>query len=817
MTQKTAPNAAVEVGTGPRGLIGASVPRLEDARLTTGTGRYLDDLSAPRMLHLRLVRSNVAHGRITKIQPSEWEPMPEGVRVFTGADCEGLGVSADVADDAWQNSTQPLLAHDRVRFVGEPVAAVLHADPYVAEDAAELLEVDIEEMPPVIDLEEVLAGNAEPLHEGWSDNFFVKRRRTFGDLDAARRQSTRVVRRMFRNHRQAGVPLENRGCLAVPNAAGDGVTLWTSTQMPHMVRTVVSQVLNLPEGSIRVIAPDVGGGFGVKGHVFPDEVLVCWLALQTGRPVKYVEDRSEHLLASIHARDHAHLVEAHVDDTGRVHGIRLQVVVDSGAYSVYPWTAASDSGMVGKVFPGPYDFQHYEVEDMAVATNKCPLGTYRGVGRPSAVFTMERLMDEIAAELELDRVEVRRRNLITTFPYLTANGLLYDPGSYLESLELAAKQLDYVPREGRSRPDTSTDVAEGFGFAVYNEQTAHGALDFALRATPIESGYQSTTLRVDPDGSVVVFTGMQSHGQSLETTLAQVAATELDVPLNTIRVVHGDTSNSPYAMGTWGSRGAALGGGSVGKAARVVRAKVLEIAAHLLEADQADLEITDGVVRVAGAPDTAVTLAEIAYVATRRLSDLPEGTGPGLEATVHIDGPPRGTFSNSCHGVHVTVDRVTGKVNIERYVVVEDCGTMLNPMVVDGQVHGGVAQGIGSALLEEVVYSPEGQPLTSTFVDYLMPTSTDVPDIEVTHLSTPSPWTENGVKGMGEAGAIGPMAAIANAVADALGVEVWETPLRMRRVAGLVAGATPDGLWERWSSLSELSGFWEEPAATPEP
>ncbi|MGW1681996.1 xanthine dehydrogenase family protein molybdopterin-binding subunit [Saccharopolyspora sp. NPDC002376] len=791
----------LEPTEGPRSLIGARVRRVEDAKYTTGTGRYLDDLVVPGMLHLRFVRSNVAHGRLTNVQLGEWEPAPEGTVLVTGEDCPDLAVTADVPVESWQHSTQPPLAVDRVRFVGEPVAAVLHPDPYVVEDAAELVEVEIDELPPVLDLAAALEGETGPLHEAWSGNLFVRRRRTFGDLAAAKARASRVVRRVFRNNRQAGVPLENRGCLAVPEPDGSGVTLWSSTQMPHLVRTVVAERLGMPESAVRVVAPDVGGGFGVKGHVFPDEVLVCWLALHLGRPVKWVEDRSEHLMASIHARDHLHLVEAHVDDTGKVHGIRLQAIVDAGAYSVYPWTAGSDSGMVGKVFPGPYDLQDYEVEDMAVATNKCPLGTYRGVGRPSAVFTMERIMDEIAVELGLDPVDVRRRNVITEFPYTTATGLVYDPGSYRETLDLVAKELD-------SPMSTSDDIAVGRGFALYNEQTAHGALDFALRQTPIESGYQSTTLRVGADGGVLVFTGMQSHGQGLETTLAQVAATELGVPLNQVRVIHGDTANSPYAMGTWGSRGAALGGASAGRAARVVRQKVLDIAGHLLECDVGDLEIVDGVVRVIGSPASQLSLGQVAYASLRKIHDLPAGMEPGLEATVYLDGPPRGTFSNACHGAEVEVDRRTGRVRVCRYVVAEDCGTMINPMVVDGQVHGGVAQGIGSALLEEVVYDSEGQPLTGTFADYLMPTTTDVPDIEVNHLSTPSPWTEHGMKGMGEAGAIGPMAAIANAVADALKVSVWETPLRMERVGALLDGATPAGLWERWSSIPELRPFW---------
>jgi carbon-monoxide dehydrogenase large subunit len=818
---------------GPRGLVGTSVRRVEDVRFTTGTGRYLDDLQVPGMLHLRFVRSVHAHGRLKSVAMSADEPAPPGTLLITGRDCPELSLAANVPIETWQRSAQPPLALDRVRFVGEPVAAVLHPDPYVVEDAAELVEVDIEELPAVLDLEKALAeaesrDPTEPLHDGWTGHLFVKRRKSFGDLAAARGRSTRVVRRLYRNHRQSGVPLENRGCLAVPDPRGGGVTLWSSTQMPHQVRTAVAQTLGLPESAVRVVAPDVGGGFGVKGHVFPDEVFVCWAALHTRRPVKWVEDRSEHLLASIHARDHCHLVEAFVDDTGRVHGMRLQVVVDAGAYSVYPWTAGSDPGMVSKVFPGPYDLQDYEVEDLAVATNKAPLGTYRGVGRPAAVFTMERMMDEIAAETGLDPVEVRRRNLVTGFPYVTATGLEYDPGSYRESLELAASRLGYHDRaERRGGPqeeasgsatgetaygsdESDDELAVGYGFAVYNEQTAHGALDFALRQTPVESGYASAIVRVDPDGGVVVATGLQSHGQGLETTLAQVAATELGVPMSSVRVTHGDTADSPYAMGTWGSRGAALGGGAVGRAAQEIRVKALQVAAHLLECDPEDVQLEDGVASVRGTPSPSVTFAEIAWAATQRIHDLPAGMSPGLEAAAYVDGPARGTFSNSCHGAVVEVDRRTGKVRIRRYLVVEDCGTMINPMIVDGQVHGGVAQGIGSALLEEFQYDDDGQPMTSTFVDYLMPTATDVPPIEVAHLSTPSPWTDRGTKGMGEAGSIGPMAAIANAVSDALGVQVWETPLRMGRVADMVAGATSEGLWQRWSELPELRGFWAD-------
>jgi aerobic carbon-monoxide dehydrogenase large subunit len=795
--------------TSPR-LVGARVRRVEDARLVSGLGRYLDDLAPAGTLHLRLVRSQFPSALVTSISIGDFEPAPEGTLLFTGDDTGHLAVRADVRHSSWRGSEQPVLARGRVRYVGEPVAAVLHPDPYVAEDAADLVSVDCEPLPAVVDLAGALDPGSPRVHEDWPDNLFVRRRRVFGDLDEARGQADRVIRRVLRTNRQAGVPLEGRGCLAVPEPTGASLTLWSSTQMPHLVRTYVARQLGLPEHALRVVAPDVGGGFGVKGHVFGEEVLVAWLALRTGRPVKWVEDRSEHLIASIHARDHLHLVEAFVSASGRVLGLRAQLVVDAGAYSVFPWTAGSDSGMAAKVLLGPYDIQRYEVEDVAVATNKCPLGTYRGVGRPSAVFTMERLMDEIARELGLDPAEVRRRNLIREFPYRTAMGLEYDPGSYAESMEKALEHVGYEALRRAPRERGGGRVRIGVGVAVYNEQTAHGTPDFEVRGTPIETGYESLALRMDPDGAVVVHTGLQSHGQSYETILAQVVAEELGVEFGTVRVVHGDTASSPYCVGTWGSRGAVLGGGAAARAARQVRAKLLAIAAHHLEVSEADLEIQDGVAHPRGYPGKGLAVAELAYIANRHTALLPPGIEPGLEATVFLDGPERGTFSNACHAAVVEVDTRTGKVRPVRYVVVEDCGVMINPTVVDGQVQGGVAQGIGSALLEEVKYSPEGQPLTSTFMDYLLPTSTDVPAVEVHHLQTPSPLTELGAKGMGEAGSIGPMAAVAGAVSDALGRPVLETPLRPERVWRLRHEPVDlDALWARWARLENLSGFWE--------
>lgn len=799
-------------------LIGARVHRVEDGRLTTGRGRFIDDLTPADALHLRFVRGQDAHARIVAIRPGEFDPMPPGAVVFTGEDVAGLGIVADVrpataahsTGTVWQSSMQPAIARDVVRYVGEPVAAVLHPDPYVAEDAAEAVSVEYEALEPVVDLRDALAPDAPVLHDGWRDNVFIRRHRLFGDPAAARKRATRTVRVTTRTHRQAGVPLENRGYLAVPDPTGQGVTLWSSTQMPHLVRTYLARALDLPEHLVRVVAPDVGGGFGVKGHVFAEELLVAHLALRLQRPVKWIEDRSEHLLGSIHARDHAHRLEAFVDDDGRVHGVRAQIVVDAGAYSVFPWTAGSDSGMVPKVMIGPYDIQDVEFDDLAVATNKCPLGTYRGVGRPSATFSIERLMDTVADELGMDPAEVRRRNLVREFPYRAANGLVYDSGSYRESLDVVCAKLGWAQLRAQ-RDEDGQRFRRGVGIAVFNEQTAHGTPDFELRGTPIETGYESVRLEIGPDGTTTVFTGLQSHGQGLETTLAQVVAAELGVPLATVRVVHGDTANSPYCVGTWGSRGAALGGGAAARAARSLRAKVLRIAAHRLEIDETDLEIVEGVVRPRSVAGVGIGLAEIAYIATRRAAKLPAGEAPGLDEVVFLDGPERGTFSNACHGVVVRVDTWTGAVRIERYVVAEDCGTMINPTIVEGQIQGGVAQGIGSALLEEFVYSPEGTPLSSTFMDYLLPAATDVPRLEIHHLESPSPWTENGVKGMGEAGAIGPMAAVAGAVSHALATQVYETPLQLERVLAAQSGERPPHLrWSYWDEAKVLAGFWVE-------
>jgi carbon-monoxide dehydrogenase large subunit len=760
--------------------IGARIKRLEDPRLVQGQGRYIDDMALPGMLHVRLVRSELAHARIVGIDVSALRDSFPTARVFTGEDIGALAIRAAADFPHVQKFAQPILAQHRVRFVGEPVAAVLLDDAYAVEDAAEMVFVDYEPLPVLADIETALAPGAAPMFDGWRNNLFVEQTRKGGDLDAARAAASHVIRRTYRNQRQAGVPMETRGTIASLDPTGRILTVWSSTQIPHLLRTYLAEELGWPENRINVIAPEVGGGFGVKGHVFAEEVLAAWLAIRTKRPVKWIEDRREHLIASIHAREHVHTLEAYVTAEGKVLGLKADITVDVGAYSVWPFTAGSDPGMVAKVLPGPYELQGYEATYRGVATNKCPIGTYRGVGRPGAVFSQERLMDEIAIELGLDPFTVRERNVVRTFPYTNVLGFTYDEGSYAESL---IKTRDLLTSDiEEARRSRAASVRTGVGIALFIEQTAHGTPDFIKRRSPIETGYESAKVEMHPDGKVTVDSGMQCHGQGHETTMAQLVAEQLGVPPEDVLVRHGNTMTSPYSVGTWGSRGITLGGGAAYRAAGVIREKLLAIAAQHLQSEPAVLELADRQARLKSDPQRHIAIATLARWAQRNVEYIPPGMEPGLIATSFVDGPADGSYTNAVHGAVVEIDMRSGAIRLKRFVVVEDCGTIVNPLVVDGQVRGGVVQGIGSALWEHFIYDKEGQPLTTNFADYLMPSAPGVPNIEVHHIQTPSSVTPLGMKGLGEGGAIGPAAAIANAVQDAIGVPVQETPITPYRI-----------------------------------
>ena len=769
--------------------IGARIQRFEDTRLLSGAARYLDDISLPRMLHLRFVRAEMAHAQILEIDTEALDDIGFPTQVFTGADIGDLSIKAHQDYPEMQYSEQPLLAKDRVRFVGEAVAAVLADDAYKAEDAAEMVFADFEPLQVVTTMEQARDPAVPALFDGWRTNVFIERQMKGGDLARAQAEAAHVVRRTYSTQRQAGVPMEGRGVVAQYDAGDGTLTVWSSTQIPHLVRTCISEELRLPESRIRVIAPDVGGGFGVKGQVYPEEVLVPWLAMKVGRPVKWVEDRREHMLASIHARDHCHTLEAYVSAEGRLLGLKADISADVGAYSTYPFTAGGDPGMAAKVMPGPYDFQHYEATYRALATNKSPMGTYRGVGRPSAVFSQERLMDDIADELGFDPIEFRLMNVVRDFPYKNALGFTYDPGSYAESLE---KMRDLLSEDRAAAEAVRGDSRKriGVGIACFVEQTAHGTPDFTRRRVPIETGYIAARVEMTPDGQATVDVGLQNHGQGHETVMAQVAADTLGIAPEDVRVRHGDTLLTPYSVGTWGSRGGALGGGAVHVAAGRLAEKLKAIAAHLLQSDASEIILGGGKAYVESYPDRHIEISKLARAALRNVDQLPQDMEPGLEENYALDGPADGTYSNAVHAAVVEIDLKTGKMLLKRFIVVEDCGTILNPLVVDGQVRGGVVQGIGSAMLEHFIYDEEGQPLTVTFADYLMPLAPEIPEIELHHIQTPTPLTPLGAKGLGEGGAIGPAAAIANAVSDALGTPVSTTPLNANAIWLLCAGVS---------------------------
>jgi carbon-monoxide dehydrogenase large subunit len=784
-------------------LFGARVRRREDPRFLVGRARFVDDIDLPRMLHAAFVRSPLGHADIGAIEVDDAEAAPGVHLVLTGAQARERArpIICDSTIEGWQSTQYPALAADRVLFIGQGVALVVADDRYFAEDAAELVDVAYSPRHVLSSVEKAIAPDAEPLHDGWTDNLFIKRHFRGGDVDAAFAAAYGTLEFELTSHRHSGIPLETRGCIADWDPAEEFLTLWTASQTPHLVRTGLADVLGLPESRIRVVAPDVGGGFGIKGHLFPEEIAACLAAMELGRPVKWIEDRVEHMLAAVHAREHYHTIEVAYQEDGRVTALRALVHVDCGAYSVYPWTATMDTGMVLGILPGPYRIENYECRAYSVATNKCPLGPYRGVGRPAGCFSIERAMDEVGHALGIDPLEVRRRNLIQPdeFPYRSVTGLMYDSGSFLESLELVLEDGGYEEMRKLQEQARLEGRFLGIGFACYTEQTAHTTSEFIKRGVPIIFGYDAAVVRMDPSGDVIVQVSSHSHGQGHETTFAQLVADELGIPLGAIRVSFGDTSATPYGHGTFASRSAVLAGGACLQAASRVRDMLVRFAAETLEASPDDLEVGDGKVIVKGSPTSNVAIADLARWAYHRPEKLPAGMESTLEAVASYDADPGGgTFANAAHLCLVDVDPETGGVKLLRYHVVEDCGEMINPLVVDGQVHGGVAQGIGGALLEEFVYDDEGQLLSTTFLDYLLPGTTEIPHIGVSHLCTPSPFTLRGMKGMGEGGAIAPGPALASAVADALSpighAFVNELPLTPERVRRFVREAKENGL-----------------------
>ena len=772
--------------------VSQSIKRTEDPPLLMGRAHFMGDLRLPGLLAVKFLRSPHAHARLADIDVRAALALPGVEAIVTGRDLASSTrpIRAAMSGAGYKESGWPPLAQGKVRFAGEPVAAVVASDQYRAEDALEAIDVRYEVLPAVVDAEAAMKAGAPIVHEEMGDNVIFHTRFQNGDVAQALAAADIRIAETFRHARCSSSPMEGRGVMATVDPIDGTLVLWASTQSPHLMRSGLAEALGLPDSRIRILCPSVGGGFGPKMHLYPEDIVVAELARRLRRPLRWLEDRRENLLSSAQARDHVNHVEIGARKDGTLLVIKSTLICDSGAYSVYPVTASLEPLTAAGILPGPYKLAALGYDAYAVATNKCPAGAYRGVGMALGTFVRERLVDMVARRAGLDPAEVRRRNFIeaSELPFATASGLVVDSGNPRESLERALEGGDYSRLRAAPRR-TSSGKYRGVGVAAYTEFTGMGSGTFRRRGMKQVSGHDSATVRVEPTGEVRGFVSAASQGQGHATTLAQVLADELGVALEAVSIVEGDTERCPHGSGSFASRSMVVSGGALVLAARRVREKISTIAAHMLEAAREDLTIEGGTIAVRGAPGRALTLAQVADLAYRPAGGtLPPGIDPALEATQYYDPPPA-TFSNGTHVAVVEVDTETGQVDLVRHVVVEDCGRIVNPMIVDGQTHGAVAQGIGNALYEDFAYDAGGQPLTTTFMDYIIPGTMEVPSMDVIHMETPPAVSVSGFKGMAEGGTIGSTSAVANAVADALaplGIEVRELPITPDRLYRLL-------------------------------
>jgi len=779
----------------PSRYVGQRLRRKEDARLITGRGRYVGDIALAGMRHVAILRSQIAHATITSIDASEARALPGVDAVFTAAEIAGKvgpympGPQAEVSelmqervDPTVRTLPMPVLAEGKVHWVGQPIAAVVAESRAVAEDALELIVVDYDPLPVVVDPEQAIERGATQLHPEIEGNVAAQFVVGSGDVDAAMAAAPHVFRGRFAIGRQAGQPMEPRGVVASVDGGTGDIVVWTVNARPHLIRGFISKMLNVRLEQIRVISPDMGGSFGTG--IFSEDVLIPFLAIELGKPVKWIEDRGENLVQARHSRDQVHVVEVGYEDDGTIVALKDRFLVDSGAWNHYaitvPYNAAAHVRNQFRI-PG------VRVEGLSVLTNKAPVAPIRGAGRPEITFMLDRVLDVVAQETGIDPVECRRRNLITpdTMPYATGMpyrdgvDIVYDRGDFPAQLQQALEMFGYEDFRREQEQARREGRRIGVGVSGYMEGSGFGPHEGAI-------------VRVDATGHVSVYTGANPHGQGLETTLAQICADQLGVRPEDVTVRAGDTGLIPFGIGTFASRSAVTAGTAVGVSAGLVREKVLAVAAELLEAAPRDLDLKDGVVTVSGAPSRRVTLREVAIAAAPGpASRLPAGVSPVLEAQYYYV-PPTVTWSSGTHVAAVEVDEETGFIRVIRYITVDDCGRMLNPTVVEGQIHGGVAFGLGNTLLEEVVYDENGQVQTGTYMDYLLPTATDVPPITVGHQEFMSDVNQFGIKGCGEGGAVGPLAAVTNAVVDALRplkVRIDRVPLHPAQLLELIDAA----------------------------
>jgi len=771
--------------------IGTSIQRVEDNRILTGRGRYVDDLTLPGMLHAAFVRSPHPHARITRVDTSAAQAMPGVVAVLTGADMQQLTNPMAIHTLPGYRSPQfwPL-ATDRVRFVGDPVAIVVAASRYLAEDARDTIEVDYEPLPPVATIEHALDADRPALFDELGTNVVFQDSHTYGDPDAVFAQADRVLHETFRQHRYANVPMETRGAVAHFDPATGELVYYAATQSPHGVRFTLSGLLNQPAHLTRVVSNDVGGAFGLKGFVYREDVALAAASKRIGRPIKWIEDRNEHLMASAHAREEDVAVEVAIKNDGTLLGIRAAMTMNQGAYPLLPFPSAFFASIIRVMLPGPYRVQAYRFDSTVVASNKAPYVAYRGPWEVET-WVRERMLDLIARELGLDPIAIRQKNMVTAdeqpVPMITGPSL--ERMSARQTLDRAVELMDYPGFLDRQRQAREAGRYLGLGIATFIEaapgpRNMGEALGFSL-------GKERAHVRLEPDGHLTVVTAQMPHGQGHETTLAQVAADELGVPFEHVKVVYGDTRYTPFSLiGTGGSRAATMASGAVLYGTRRVKETVLKLAAGMLEAATDDLQIEDAMISVKGAPQRALPLGQIATMIYLAPNHLPPGIDTNVEVDNDFDGD-EGGWSQATHACWVEVDPGTGQVKIDRYLVVEDCGTMINPAIVEGQVRGGVAQGIGGVLYEHAAYDEDGQFLAGTFMDYLLPSTTEVPRIDIEHLETP-PISPVNFRGVGEGGAICAPAALTNAIENALGpfnvkiTEQWLPPSRILELTGAI-------------------------------
>ena len=783
----------------PKTFVGKPMPRTEDPRLITGTSHYTDDIQPSNAAHMAVLRSPHAHARIRAIRTKAAQALPGVLRVVTAEEIkDAIGPVPCAADlPGLKVPRHSVLTADRVRFVGEPVAVVVAEDRYIARDALDLIEVDYEPLPALTDPEKAMQPGAPRLYDEFSDNIAFVYKLESGDLAGAFKKADTVIRQRMLNQRLAPIAMEPRAVTAEYLRGEGQLSVWSSTQVPHLLRTQLAGMLRVSESKLRVIAPEVGGGFGCKLQVYGEEALVPYLAMQLGRPVKWVEGRRENMVATTHGRDQIDDLEVAVKKDGTILGLRCNVIADLGSY--HQLLTPLIPTLTALMILGCYKIPAVSVHITGVFTNKMASDLYRGAGRPEATYIIERVLDLVAARLGKEPVEVRRKNFIKPkeFPFTTATGIIYDSANYQRSLEKALKAADYdklrkqqaQQRKKLAGGDGRPEKLLGIGLSTYVEICAMGP----STAMP-SGGWESCTVRVEPSGKVTILTGASPHGQGQETSFAQIVADMLGIGFHDVTVVHGDTSSVPYGIGTFGSRATAVGGTAMYKALLKVKEKLAAIAAHLAKASAKTMVFAGGRIYSKGNPKKGVSLLEAvqaAYVA----KNLPKGVDPGLEAT-HFFEPSNFTFPFGTHICVVEVDTETGELEVVKYVAVDDCGNIINPLLVRGQVHGGIAQGLGQALYEEVIYDENGQLVTGTLMDYTVPKAGQLPRFITDHTVTPSPVNPLGVKGVGEAGTIGSTPSLINAVVDALapfGVRHLDMPCKPEKIWRLIRSA-PQGI-----------------------